>query len=270
MAKKRADTADSDGVRSSQVRAQYDALKRQHPGRILLFQLGDFYETFETDAAIVARVCDITLTSRELSKGDRVALAGVPIHRAAPHIGKLVSAGYHVAICDQVSEPSKGLVERAVTRVVTPGTVAEPGLVSPHENNLIVALAVGKLGVGLAAADVTTGELQTTVVEGMGPQADALLTAELQRLAPAECLISEGGAGGQIIVQLPGHTTTLPATRFEAGSATDTLRRLFKVGSLDGFGLPGDSPALAALGALVGYVGEIGRASCRERVSECV
>ncbi|MFN8635877.1 MAG: DNA mismatch repair protein MutS [Chloroflexota bacterium] len=265
-------------AKSSQVRAQYDALKREHPGRILLFQLGDFYETFEDDARIVARVCDITLTARELSKGDRVALAGVPIHRAAPHIGKLISAGYHVAICDQIGEAGKGLVERQVTRVVTPGTVAEPGLVSPHENNLIVALAAGRTGVGLAAADVTTGELLTTVVENntqsgaLGgrrnhwrarpePAGDesqqgvtrALLAAELQRLAPAECLIAESS---EIGVTLPGHTTTLPPARFELGAAGDTLRRLFGVSSLDGFGLAADSPALAALGALVAYVGE--------------
>ncbi|MGE3271276.1 MAG: DNA mismatch repair protein MutS, partial [Chloroflexota bacterium] len=263
-ASKRTDPAASDATRASQVRVQYDALKRQHPGRVLLFQLGDFYETFEADAEIVARVCDITLTSRELSRGDRVALAGVPIHRAAPHIGKLVAAGYHVAICDQVSEPGKGLVERAVTRVVTPGTVAEPGLVAPHENNLIVALLAGKSSVGLAAADVTTGELQTTVVEGSGPAADALLAAELQRLAPAECLVLETS---RTPVSLPGHVTTLPAARFEPGAAADLLRRQFSVGSLDGFGLPADSPALAALGALVAYVGEVNRrllASLRE------
>src|SRR3954466_3314031 len=188
MNRKRADTAGSDGAKLSPVRAQWEEVKRQHRGRVLLFQLGDFYETFESDARIVARVCDITLTSRELSKGDGVPLAGVPIHRAAPHIGKLIAAGYHVAICDQVSEAGKGLVQRQVTRVVTPGTVAEPGLISPHENNLIVALAWGRAGVGLAAADVTTGELVTTIVDVYVLDADdqpgaALLAAELQRLA---------------------------------------------------------------------------------------
>jgi DNA mismatch repair protein MutS len=258
MDRKRAETAGSTAQKSSQVRAQYDALKRQHPGRILLFQLGDFYETFEGDARTLARVCGITLTSRELSKGDRVALAGVPIHRAAPHIGKLIAAGYHVAICDQVSEPGKGLVEREVTRVVTPGTVAEPGLISPHENNLIVALAWGRSGVGLAAADVTTGELMTTVVDVYVLDADeqpgaALLAAELQRLAPAECLIAESAL---FPTALPGHTTTLPPSRFDLGVASDAVRRLFGVSSLDGFGLAADSPALAALGALIGFVGE--------------
>src|SRR5215213_6729025 len=229
MDRKRADTAGSDSAKSSPVRTQWEALKRQHPGRVMLFQLGDFYETFESDARIVARVCDITLTSRELSKGDRVPLAGIPIHRAAPHIGKLVAAGIHVAICDQVSEPGKGLVERQVTRVVTPGTVAEPGLISPHENNLIVALAWGKTGVGLAAADVTTGEVVTTIVDVYVLDADdqpgaALLAAELQRLAPAECLVAEQAL---FPTPLPGHTSTLPASRFDLGAAADVVRRLY-------------------------------------------
>jgi DNA mismatch repair protein MutS len=258
MDRKRADMAGSDAKKSSQVRAQYDALKRQHPGRILLFQLGDFYETFEGDARTLARVCGITLTSRELSKGDRVALAGVPVHRAAPHIGKLIAAGFHVAICDQVSESGKGLVEREVTRVVTPGTVAEPGLISPHENNLIVALSWGRAGVGLAAADVTTGEVMTTMVEvyvldGDDQPGAALLAAELQRLAPAECLVAESAL---FPTPLPGHTTTLPSSRFDLGAASDVVRRLFGVSSLDGFGLAADSPALAALGALIAFVGE--------------
>src|SRR5436190_1582415 len=150
------DTSTQAAPRTSPLRAQYDALKREHVGRILLFQLGDFYEAFESDAQIVARVCDVTLTSKELSKGDRVPLAGVPVLRAAPHIGKLIAAGYHVAICDQVSEPGKGLVERQVTRIVTPGTVAEPGLLSPGENNLLVALFEGKGGIAMAAACTPT------------------------------------------------------------------------------------------------------------------
>jgi DNA mismatch repair protein MutS len=260
MDRKRADSEGADAKKLSPVRAQWEALKRQHPGRILLFQLGDFYETFEGDARTVARVCGITLTSRELSKGDRVPLAGVPIHRAAPHIGKLIAAGLHVAICDQVSEPGKGLVEREVTRIVTPGTVAEPGLISPQENNLIVALAWGKSGVGLAAADVTTGELMTTVIDVYVLDTDsddqpgaALLAAELQRLAPAECLIAESAL---FPTALPGHTSPLPSSRFDLGAASDAVRRLFGLSSLDGLGLAADSPALAALGALIGFVGE--------------
>ena len=144
--------------------------------------------------------------------------------------------------------------------MVTPGTVAEPGLISPHENNLIVALAWGRSGVGLAAADVTTGEVMTTVVDvfvldtdgGEQPGA-ALLAAELQRLAPAECLVAEAAL---FPTPLPGHTSILPPSRFDAGAAADVVRRLFGVGSLDGFGLSADSPALAALGALIGFVGE--------------
>jgi DNA mismatch repair protein MutS len=245
-----ADGAGAPVTRTSPLRTQYDALKREHVGRILLFQLGDFYEAFEGDAQIVSRVCDVTLTSKELSKGDRVRLAGVPVSRAAPHIGKLIGAGYHVAICDQVSEPGKGLVEREVTRIITPGTVAEPGLIVPGENNLLVALYEGRNGIGLAAGDVTTGELTTTTM--VGPEDQALLAAELQRLAPAECLVA---AGTELDESLPGHLTILAGSAFDAAAADDRLRRLFGVSSLDGFGLPLDSPALSALGALVEYVG---------------
>jgi len=241
-----------DGAKASQIRAQYDALKREHPDRILFVQIGDFYETFEGDAAIVARVCDITLTSKEFAKGDRVALAGVPVVRAAPHIGKLVAAGYHVAICDQVREAGKGLVERQVTRVITPGTVAEPGLVPPQEHNLLVALLHGRDGIGVASADVTTGEVTVTVVSG--DDRDALLAAELQRLSPSEVLVvrDETAPAGAV-----GHVTGLDRARFDGAAADDALRRLFKVSTLDGFGLSAGSPALGALGALVAYVGDV-------------
>src|SRR5215218_9989050 len=240
-----------DGPKASQIRAQYDALKRDHPDRVLFVQIGDFYETFEGDAAIVARVCDITLTSKEFAKGDRVPLAGVPVARAAAHIGKLVAAGYHVAICDQVGEAGKGLVEREVTRIITPGTVAEPGLVPPQEHNLLVALLRARGVVGLASADVTTGEVLVTVVQG--DELEAQLAAELQRLSPSEVLVVRDDP---LPPSIPGHVTVLDRARFDHAAADEELRRLYRVGTLDGFGLPAESPALGALGALVGYVGE--------------
>ena len=242
------------GRRSSPIREQYDRLKQAHPGCVLLFQLGDFYEAFEADARVVAQACGITLTSKEFARGDRVPLAGVPVARAERHIGRLVAAGHHVAICDQVSEPGRGLVEREVTRVVTAGTIAEPGLIPPGENNLLAALRRGRHGVGLAHVDVTTGELLATVIDG--PDVETQLEAELQRLAPAECLLvgDEPALPG-----LAGHPTPLPRARFDEGDAADAVRRLFGVGSLEGYGLSADSPALGALGALVGYVEEKNR-----------
>ena len=109
---------------TSPIRQQYLAIKRQYPDVILFFRLGDFYETFEEDAKTAARVLDITLTAREMGRGQKVPLAGVPFHSAEAHIAKLIAAGYKVAVCEQIGQPAKGrdLVERRVTRVVTPWT----------------------------------------------------------------------------------------------------------------------------------------------------
>src|SRR5579884_2514323 len=176
--------------RDTPVRRQYESLKAQHPGCILFFQLGDFFETFEDDARTVARVCGITLTSREFGKGDRVALAGVPVSRADHYLALLMEAGLHVAVAEQVSPPGKGLVERVVTRVVTPGTLAEPGLLREKENNYLAAILHGRGGIGLAYVDVTTGEFAVTQLDGA--DVDARLRLELERLDPSEVLVPEG------------------------------------------------------------------------------
>ncbi|HEY3083713.1 MAG TPA: DNA mismatch repair protein MutS [Chloroflexota bacterium] len=172
------------------IRRQYERLRAQHPGCLLLFQLGDFFESFEEDARTLARACAVTLTSRELGKGDRVALAGIPITRLEHYLARLVEAGVHVAIAEQTGTAGAGLVEREVTRVVTPGTLAEPGLLRERENNYLVALARGRSGIGLAYADVTTGEFAVTQLEG--DEAEARLRFELERLGPAEVLVPEG------------------------------------------------------------------------------
>ncbi len=154
------------------VRKQYQQLKKQYPDTILFFQLGDFYETFEADAETVARVCDITLTARGMGFGERLPLAGVPVHAAEGYIAKLINAGYRVAICQQIERNVKqsftqvvtgermaprGPLNREVTRVVTPGTVVEPGMLNERTNNYLAAIVVETGGIGLAYTDVTTG-----------------------------------------------------------------------------------------------------------------
>jgi DNA mismatch repair protein MutS len=114
------------------VRRQYLQIKQRFPDTILLFRIGDFYETFEEDAKIAARLLDITLTSREMGKGVRVPLAGIPHHAAESYIARLVAAGQKVAICEQVGAAQRGLMERDVTRVVTPGTVTDPSMLDGH------------------------------------------------------------------------------------------------------------------------------------------
>ena len=188
------------------MRSQYLAIKKQYPDIILLFRLGDFYETFDDDARIVSAVCDVVLTSRPVGADERVPLAGVPYHAIDGYIAKLINAGYKVAIAEQIgSEPPKGekLVPRVVRRVVTPGTLVEPGLLPEKRNNYIAALvldpalsaspslaAKGEGGTGragLAYADISTGEFAATEIADGG---DLLrrVAEELGRLSPAEVL----------------------------------------------------------------------------------
>ena len=151
------------------IRRQYLDVKRRYPHAIVFFRLGDFYETFDDDAELCARELDITLTSKPMGKGLRVPLAGIPYHAVEGYLAKLIAKGYKVAICEQMGDPAKtkGIVERAVTRVVTPGTVLEGSLLDERANNYLVCLAPDRSrknddpwarGAGLAYVDITTGE----------------------------------------------------------------------------------------------------------------
>ncbi len=171
------------------IRRQYLELKRRHPGAILFFRLGDFYETFDEDAEVVARELDIVLTTKPMGKGIRVPLAGVPYHSIDGHVSKLVKRGHRVAICEQMADPAsvKGIVPREVVRTVTAGTVTSEAALSAETPNELAALVERGGERALALADVTTGEVR--VASGVGA------AAELARAAPAELLVEEAGAG---------------------------------------------------------------------------
>jgi len=234
----------------SPVRQQYLEVKRQYPDAILFFRLGDFYETFDADAEIAARELDIVLTSRSVAKGNRVPMAGIPFHAAENYLGRLIQKGYHVAICEQMGEaPVRGLFPRQVVRVVTPGTVLEPGLLPGDGNNYLAAVVIQGETAGLAYADVSTGEFAATQLNSADPP--AALRLELTRLGPSEVLhpqslVLDGGT--------PGHTTPLPDWQFEPGPAQERLLAHFGVASLDGFGLAGQPAAAQAAGALLSYL----------------
>src|SRR5256714_13628465 len=134
----------------SPVRTQYLQIKRQHPDAILFFRLGDFYEMFDDDAEIVARELEIALTRRDFGRGEKTAMAGIPHHAADGYLARLVSKGYRVAICEQMSDPalSKGLVERSVVRIVTPGTIIDPAMLAAKRNNFLAGVGVGRGGGG--------------------------------------------------------------------------------------------------------------------------
>ena len=143
---------------ASPARRQYLDIKAQHQDALLAYQIGDFYEFFDSDARIVARELQIVLTARSYGPGEAIPLAGVPTHALETYLARLVARGYKVAVCDQVSPPGKGLVQRAVTRILTPGTVVEPNMVPARRDNYLVALAFGaRGGAGLAVVEASTG-----------------------------------------------------------------------------------------------------------------
>ncbi len=145
---------------SAPIRQQYLRIKRKYPQAIVFFRLGDFYETFDDDAKAVSRELEIVLTSREMGKGNRVPLAGIPYHALDNYLARLINRGYKVAICEQVTKPGegKGIVQREVVRVVTPGTVVEPSLLDSKANNYLTGLVLGDEEVGNAYVDITTSE----------------------------------------------------------------------------------------------------------------
>jgi len=169
---------------------QYNAIKERHPNALLLFRLGDFYELFFEDAVVAARELQITLTSRNKEKGAAIPMCGVPYHAAEGYIAKLIRKGYRVAICDQMEDPrlAKKLVKREVTRVVTPGTAIDSQVLEPRENNYLAAALERDGAVGLAFADLSTGDFRAT--EFAGPESLARFREELIRMAPKEILLS--------------------------------------------------------------------------------
>ena len=234
------------------IRKQYLDIKRQYPDTILFFRLGDFYETFDGDAELVARELEIVLTGRNVAKGQRVPMAGIPYHAAENYIAKLIGKGYHVAICEQVGgEPVKGLFRREVVRVVTPGTVVEPGLLDAQRNNYLAAVVVTPGGdrAGVAHVDITTGEFAATHIQA----ADVwpAVRHELMRLRPAELLTADGMPELDTVA-CP--RTTLPAWKFDPGQARNTLLDHFKVATLAAFGIDQSPLVIGACGAIIAYL----------------
>ena len=234
------------------IRKQYLDIKRQYPDAILFFRLGDFYETFDKDAEITSRELDIVLTSRNVSKGSRIPMAGIPHHAAENYLSRLIEKGYHVAICEQIGEePAKGIFPRKVVRVVTPGTIVEPELLKGDQNNYLVSVIVGEQAAGISYVDITTGEFAT--IELQSEDIISSIRAELIRLKPAEVLHSENNLPTDYI---PGFPTSWPSWRFELGRCEEALKNHFHAASLEGFGLRGKSLSIRSSGAILQYLEE--------------
>lgn len=238
--------------KNTPVRKQYLDIKRQHPEAIVFFRLGDFYETFDEDAKTVSKVLDIVLTSRNAGGGVRVPMAGIPHHAAENYLSRLIDAGHHVAICEQVGDhPVNGLMPRDVVRVVTPGTILEQSLLPGDANNYLVCIVVAEKRAGVAYVDITTGEFAVTELRG-GDIRESV-RAELLRLRPAETLFPDTLDWSE---DPASHYTSWPAWRFEEMRCESILKEQFEVNALEGFGVRGLPLAIRAAGAVVQYLAE--------------
>ncbi len=243
---------------------QYHRIKAEHPEDILLFRVGDFYETFGEDAQEASAILGITLTKKHVGNGRTLPLAGIPYHALDTYLGRLVRAGKRVAICEQVEDAreSKGsTVERAVVRVVTPGTLIEDNLLEDKTHNYLVSIALHRGQWGLARCDISTGELAATQFDSPDPR--SALMDELARIGPAELVAAEED-GALIEDDLDAATPGLTRTRIDNGlrklePAREALLEQLEVHTLGGFGAEDKPAAVCAAGALVGYLRETQR-----------
>ena len=216
---------------------QYLRMKELHPDCILFFRLGDFYEMFNEDAKLVSKELELTLTSRDRGKPEaqRTPMCGVPYHSADAYIARLIAKGYKVAICEQMEDPAlaKGLVDRDIIRIITPGTVMTSSMLEEGRNNFICAVYRDSAGTGLCFCDISTGECSVTSFTG--PEADEHLYNELGRFTPREAMLSDGAYSDGALVDFlvkrldcrceNGGRGPLPAGRGPHGGGEAVLRR---------------------------------------------
>jgi DNA mismatch repair protein MutS len=231
---------------------QFNSIKSRYPDALLLFRVGDFYETFGEDAVKASGILDIVLTQRN-NGGDRTELAGFPHHALNTYLPRLVKAGQRVAICDQLEDPKKAktIVKRGVTELVTPGVSLNDDLLNAKSNNFLCAIHFGRTGIGVAFLDISTGEFLTS--EGSEQQIDKLL----QNFGPNEILVAKGSkkefraAFGESF-----HTFYLENWIFQEDYALETLTSHFKTTTLKGFGVAHLQEGIIASGAALHYLAE--------------
>jgi len=239
-------TKEKEAAKHTPVMQQYLRLKAEHPDILLFYRMGDFYELFFDDAEKAARLLDITLTTRGQSAGQPIRMAGVPYHAVEQYLAKLVKLGESVVICEQIGDPatSKGPVERAVARIVTPGTLTDAALLDEKRDTLLLAVQVTRQLAGLAWINLASGEFRVCEV------APTRLAATLERIRPAEIILPESvvlGFTPEVAL------TRQPDWHFDVETGSRDLRSHFGTSSLAGFGAEGLRPAIAAAGALLRY-----------------
>ena len=231
------------------ARKQYLRIKSDHKDEILLFRMGDFYETFDEDAQIISRELEIALTSREMGKGQKVPLAGIPYHALEGYLTRLINRGFRVAICEQTSDPStsKGIVDREVVRIVTPGTVIEDSLLQQGSNSFLMAVVVRGEEAGISVVDITTSDFLTTQLKS------DRIESEIARLSPKEILLGTEWSGN-----ISSYTATVPTivdmSNFDPVSSVTKVKEFFDVATLESFGCHNLPLATQAAGAILEYL----------------
>lgn len=263
---------------STPMMQQYMTIKRQYPDCLLFFRLGDFYELFLEDAIVGAKALDIVLTRRPRGKDGDIPMAGVPFHAADAYIAKLVKLGHKVAICEQVSEPDKkGIVEREVIRIVTPGTILDEKTLEAKEHNYTMSISISNSStknskcekeitseildkgmVGIAVADVSTGDFQATEIP-YSENISSVLANEIARFLPAEIIVNDILYNSPAFLKILTQDRSINVTHFpewntHADAAEKKLTRHFGVKTLRSFGLDEKPQAVKAAGALLGYL----------------
>ena len=233
---------------------QYLAMKKEYPDSVLLFRMGDFYETFLDDARKVSSILGITLTARQKDKktGGGIPLAGFPYHALDGYLTKLIRAGCRVAVCEQTEDPkkAKGLVKRDVIEIVTPGTLVSGSALDEHSTALLASVSVIGARAALVFCDLSTGDIRATELK------TPMLSVELARKAPREVLVSEDA---QITVPDGCEITLLESWKFDPESGEREIAHTFGKASAEGFGLADSPVLLSAMGALLTYIGHTKR-----------
>ncbi len=229
---------------------QFLRIKEDHPNTLLFYRMGDFYELFLDDAVKASELLSITLTSRGTMDGKPIPMAGIPHHAADGYLAKLIKAGESVALCEQIGNPAltKGIVERKVVRVITPGTLTEESLLDSHKDSLLCAISEQKNSFGLATIDLASGRFLLQEITD-----EASLKAELARVNPAETLYSEDGRGLKLVNSKNG-CSPLAHWHFDFQTAQRLLCKQFATKDLNGFGCQDMPLAISAAGALLQYL----------------
>lgn len=237
---------------------QYMSIKEEYQDYILFFRLGDFYEMFFDDAVVASKVLDITLTARGCGLEEKAPLAGVPYHAAEGYLAKLVASGLKVAICEQVEDPkkAKGIVKRAVTRIVTPGTVTDPTMLSDRLNNYVLSVTMDHYHIGIAYSDISTSEFKTTYFD---LDAIDLVLNEIQKIDPKEVILQTGIEINDLLLNFLVEQSYLisysNAVHFKFDQCETIIKRMFHVYAVESLGLENKS-SIVACGALLNYIEE--------------